>query len=230
MTTNNAWNTEYPDTDGELLIGSSSGRALKKFITAGTNVTVNNSAGSIDLQTAPIDDFVVVQRDTASSTAEIDYTCRISDFQLLMLVGNDTQPATSGGLGISCSTDGGSTFDTTTSNYQGVGWEVNQSGSRNNLDDSALAGGKLQIAGSTNFDLGADANETVSFVCYIFKPSNTVFVKTSCYSVYTNDSGEHTLQWWGSLYRNATAVDALRLKQTSGNIGSGEFVMYGAVT
>lgn len=228
--TQNAWNTQYPDADGELIIGSSSGRGLAATITAGTNVTVNNSAGEIEIQTSPIDDFVVVQRDTASSTAAIDYTCRLSDFQTLILVGNNTQPGTSGGLGISCSTDGGSTFDTTTSNYNSVGWEVNESGTTNNIDDSATAGGKLQIAGSSSNDLGADANETVSFICYIFKPTNTVFVKSSCYSVYTNNSGEHVIQYNGALYRSATAVNALRLKQTSGNIGSGEFVLYGAVT
>lgn len=228
--TQNAWDTPYLTTDGHLLIGNGSARPTAGLITEGTNVTINAGAGTCEIETAPIDDFVVVQRDTASNTSGIDYTCGISNYQLLMLIGNDTQPATSSGLGISISTDGGSTFDTTAANYSGVGWVVNSNSVTSNISSDETAGGKLQIYSSTEFTAGSDSNETSSFVCYIFKPSGALWTKTSCYCAYIDADGDHVIQWVGGLHKGTAAVNALRLRQTTGNIGSGEFVMYGAVT
>lgn len=229
MTTQNAWDTEYPDANGELVIGNTGGRPLANLITEGTNVTVVNTAGGIDIQTSPINDLVVVQRDTASNTTSIDYTCRISDFHCLYLVGNNHQAASTGGLGIQVSTDGGSTWDTTASNYRDVGWEVDEGGSTTHLNTSAAPGAKMQIVGSTTNPMGTGANETSSFIMTIWKPSNSVWTKSASYVYYNNEDTDNIIQFWGGQHRGTTAVDGLRLKQTSGNIGQGDFVLYGVV-
>lgn len=226
--TNNAWNSPYPDADGELLIGSTGARPVASTLTAGTNVTIVNSAGGAEIQTSPIDDFVVVQRDTASNTAAIDYLCRISDFEVFYLIGNNTQPVTSGGLGIKLSTDGGATFDSTASNFQGVGWEVDDGASTTHLDDSALTAAKLQIYGSTTANAGVDANEVCSFIMTIWNPSDTNWTKCVSYSVYIDNGGQHQTQYWASFHKSTTAINAMRLQQSTGNISQGEFVLYGA--
>ena len=229
MTTQNAWNTPYPDADGETLIGETGARPSATTIAAGTNVTVVNTPGGIELQTSPISDWVVVQRDTASNTAYIDYLCRLSDFRALVLVGNNHKPQTATGLGVSISTDGGATFDTTASNYRGLGWEVNEAASTTWLDDSALAGGKLQIVGSTSEPMANGTNETSSFIMTIWDPSNTQWTKSSSYVYYNNQDTDPIIQFWGCQHRSTTAVDGLRLMQTTGNIGQGDFVMYGII-
>lgn len=227
MTTNNMWNTPDLTTNGQVLIGSSSGRPSAATLTASTNVTVNNSAGSIEVQTSPISDWVIFQSDTASTDSSIEYTCRISDYQGFVLIGNNTQGSAANGLGIQLSTDGGSSYDTG-NNYGIVGWECDETGNIVQLDDDPWA--KLQIAGSTTAFEGTDANEVVSFVMFIYQPNAAAYTKSTCYCYYNDEDGNNILQYWMSAHRSTTAITAMRLVQTSGTIDQGEFTLYGIKT
>lgn len=225
--TQNAWNSDYPNADGEVIIGNGSGKSVSSTLTASTNVTITNSAGGIQVDVSPISDWVIMQSDTASSTAYIDYTCGISDFEMLVLVGNNQSSANQTGLGVALSTNGGSSYDTTSGNYNGSGWEM-FTGSYTALDDTTIS--KLQILGTTTAPPGNSTNQTASFVIKIFKPSNSQWTKSVCYSYYTDNSGNPGVQYWGSFYKNTTAVNAMRLVQSSGNISTGDFILYGVAT
>lgn len=49
MATNNSWNTGAITTDGQLIIGSTSGRPIAGTITAGAGITVTNASNAITI-------------------------------------------------------------------------------------------------------------------------------------------------------------------------------------
>ena len=229
MATRNSWNIPDLTTNGQVLIGSGSVRPSAATIIAGTNVTVTNSAGGIKLSTAPINDWVIIQRDTASNTAFIDYLCPMADYQYVVLIGNNSMPANNNvGLGLQVSTDGGVSFDTTEANYEGLGWSVDESGTRTNINDSSTPGAKLQIYGTANATAGPGANRICSFIIKVFQPANAEFTKSISYAYYNALDDGNVFSKLYHIHKSATAVNALRLKQTTGNITQGDFILYGA--
>jgi hypothetical protein len=52
MTTNNQTNSQGPLNDGQIFIGATSGHPIAENITAGTGVTITNSANSITISAA----------------------------------------------------------------------------------------------------------------------------------------------------------------------------------
>ena len=77
-------------------------------------------------------------------------------------------------------------------------------------------------------DLGNDNDQSLSGFLHLFDPSNTTFVKH--YTAQTHHSHEADLpvNFFKSGYGNTTsAVDAIQFSMSSGNIDSGDIVLYG---
>ena len=54
MATNNSTNTPELTTNGQLMIGSTSNNPVAATLTAGTNMTITNGAGTITIATTNI--------------------------------------------------------------------------------------------------------------------------------------------------------------------------------
>ena len=221
--TQNAWNADLLTTNGQTYIGNTGGQITAATLTAGTNVTVTNSAGGISIATAAHTDWEKINATTASSDSSIEWTCPLTDWQAVVLIGNNTQQSTTAGAGVRVSTDGGSTFLTST--YHTTGWEIDGSGGEAGL--SGTGANKLQSWGSNTETAGADANEVCSFYQIIWQPSNTEYTKALSYCYYNADNGDNIFQAWYMIHLSTTAVNALGYFPSSGNIAQGEFILYG---
>lgn len=217
--TQNAWNAPLLTTNGQTYIGNTGGQTAASTLTAGTNVTVTNSAGGISISTTPFSDWYKITETTGTGLSSIEWSCNLSSYQAIIVVGNNCSEA---GIGTRVSTDGGSTFQTST--YHVLGWEIYGSGSTG--FNSGTGANKLQCFGSTGAPIGTGANEVASFHQIIWQPSNTEFTKAVSYSTYVDDDGDNILQYYAMAHISTTAVNALGLFASSGTFG-GEFVVYG---
>ena len=129
-------------------------------------------------------------------------------------------PATDGvHLRAHSSTDGGSNYDVTDGNYHGTGGTTDTTGF--NLSIETFGSDTNEFGMSGTFKLLAPHNSS----SYTYATHETVMMTTSGSIL----AGSHTGHTSGatSAHLSAADVDALQFKFTSGNIESGEIVMYG---
>jgi len=226
--TNNAWNTPFSSSNGQLLIGQATGRPAWATVTQGTGSTVTNGAGSISVAfDDATGDWELISSATASSSSEITFTGLSSTYDSYQLVIHNLQPATDGSIFLmQTSTDGGSTYDSGASDYAWNSIGTNDGGT---FDPEGSAGDtKISLIGDqSSEEMGSGTNETASGYIWIFNPSGTDYTKVFYAFSYTDLVDDQCSVTGGGSRLSAADVDAIRLFMDSGNISTGNFRLYG---
>ena len=177
-----------------------------------------------------------IKKQTASSSATISFVDGTSDVVLddtykeYLFTFKNIHPATNGvAFQFNLSVDSGSNYNVTktSTSYRAYVYEDGSSGTlqyeaNHDLAQSTSAERLCAV------DLGNDNDQSLSGFLHLFDPSNTTFVKH--YTAQTHHSHEADLpvNFFKSGYGNTTsAVDAIQFSMSSGNIDSGDIVLYG---
>lgn len=198
--------------------GSASGSGDPEEITLGTGLTMTGTTLAASGGTAGA--LVLLEQYTASSSAQLDFTTSISSTYDEYLIEFNNITYTSTDLQLLMSTNGGSTYDTSTIYDFAYGF--------------AYSGGdgKVSATGRGNWPL-RDANTTITTNSSIngylrlYNPGGAKH-KIVLGDLVFDDSVSNlvTLHYAGA-YRSTTAVNAFRVKCASGNITAGTVRVYG---
>jgi len=186
------------------------------------NITSVGSIGTGELK--------FISKQTASSSASISFTSGIdSTYKEYIFFFKDIHPATDhADLEFNMSIDSGSNYNVTktTSFFDSIHREdgtnglLGYSGSR----DIAQGTGFQDLMGS----IGNGNDECGSGYLHIFNPSSTTFVKHFIAKTQIYHSSDYSASYFLGGYGNTTsAVDAMQFKMSSGNIDSGDILLYG---
>lgn len=228
MATINAIGTQELTANGELIIGSGSGNPSAATLTAGTDISITNGAGSVTINaTGGGGGLVLLSSVTASTDATIDFD-NVFDttYKEYLLVGSGITVGTDSTFPwIRIGTGAGPTYQSGASDY---GWVSNGSGTgvTSDVADSEIDMG----AGIT--EVGSAAGETVSFHCFISNPADTSISTMTRYQVGPiSNAGTVNLHCVGAgAYYATTAVTSIRFLMSSGNVVTGVFNLYGLAT
>jgi len=171
-----------------------------------------------------------ISKATASASASIEFTSGIdSTYKEYVFYFVNMHPATDNVLfEFNLSTDSGSNYNVTktTTHFSAV---------HNEADDAASLGYKtgLDLAQSTSFqtlveEVGADNDQCLSGYLHLFSPSSTTFVKHFISRINNYRRSDYSADHYTAGYGNTTsAVDAVKFQMSSGNIDSGEILLFG---
>lgn len=228
--TQNAWNTDYPNANGEILIGSGSGRALAGNITGDATISITNGANSIQIDNGvgSAGALVKISSATASASSAITFTSLSSTYIAYILFYFNVSPATDAvTMLLRTSTNNGSSYDSGVSDYGWVAWTQNDaSASSGDADQSDSSITLVGIAAGSE-EMGSGANETASGYLIIFNPSAAQYCHVLNQCTYIDESGAIATMTGAGIRRSAADVDAIQILMDSGNIASGDFVLYG---
>ena len=176
-------------------------------------------------------ELTFISKQTASSSATISFTSGIdSTYKEYIFYFVNIHPATDGAeLQFNLSTDSGSNYNVTktTTTFD----------AEHNEDDSFaglqyLTGNDLAQSTSfqnLNLDMeGTDNDGSVSGHLNLFNPSSTTFVKHFIATTSSMHQSARIYNQFTAGYGNTTsAVDAIRFQMSSGNIDSGDIILFG---
>ena len=122
--------------------------------------------------------------------------------------------------------DGGTDYDATKTTTHFYGYH-NEAGSSSGLQYS-----DYDLAQSTAFqtigdNLTTDADHNLSGYLHLFDPSSTTFVKHFITTLQFNSSTQSTNTFCAGYCNVTTAIDAVQFKMSSGNIDSGQILLFG---
>jgi hypothetical protein len=174
--------------------------------------------------------LVLLEQHTASSSAELDFTTAItSTYDEYMIEVLHLVPATNGvSIGLQFSTDGGSTYDSTSGHYASQAWRW--------IASAAGAGGStsttgIGIDGGGGVDSVSNAASQggLSGTYRLFDPGSSSIYKhlVGSTTFYNSGSAQYDAAALGGQYLQTTAVNAFRIYATSGNLASGTVRVYG---
>ena len=190
----------------------------------------NNAVKNIDsLASASTGDLVFISKQTASSSASISFTSGIDStfkeyvFYFVNLHAQTDQTT----VGFNLSTDGGSNYNVvkTTTTFDAYQNEAGNSYGLENRSDT-LRQSTADVRLNSNQGNGND--ESLSGSLTIFNPSSSVFVKhflANTAEYYFND---RFINYYVGGYGNTQSpINAVRFAMSSGNIDSGDILLYG---
>jgi hypothetical protein len=166
----------------------------------------------------------LLQTATASSSSTVDITTGMdSTYQNYAVIYSNVHPATDDVLlQIRVSTDGGSSFDSS-SNYRYSSHCLRDNGSEGLTVNTG--NDKLYVSGIT---FGNANNECGNGIVYIGNPSSSTF-STSFNILASNmdNSGRSSTCNTGGVWTTTTAVNGIQFFFSSGNVDAGVFKLYG---
>ena len=174
-------------------------------------------------------DLTFISKQTASSSASISFTSGIdSTYKEYIFFFNNIHPATSNVQFQVGFRDGATDYDAvkTTTIFRAF---HNESGSTTSLEYATAS----DLAQSTDFQtlgnaIGNENDECCSGYLHLFNPSSTTFVKHFTARANLYHPSNFTVDEFIAGYCNTTtAIDALQFKFSSGNIDSGDILLYG---
>ena len=165
---------------------------------------------------------------TASSSASIEFTSGIdSTYKEYVFYFVNIHTSATANFTFNGSTDSGSNYNTTkTTTHFTPGH--NEADSSTYLDYDT---GK-DLAQSTSFQslgygITTENDESLSGYMHLFNPSSTTFVKHFIASVQYYDSNFSQNSFVAGYMNTTSAVDAIKFQMSSGNIDSGEILLFG---
>ena len=165
---------------------------------------------------------------TASSSASIEFTSGIdSTYKEYVFYFVNIHTSATANFTFNGSTDSGSNYNTTkTTTHFTPGH--NEADSSTYLDYDT---GK-DLAQSTSFQslgygITTGNDESLSGYMHLFNPSSTTFVKHFIASVQYYDSNFSQNSFVAGYMNTTSAVDAIKFQMSSGNIDSGEILLFG---
>lgn len=217
-------------TNGQLLIGNTSGNTLTKAtLTAGANVTITNGNGSITIASSGggggSGAWTLLSTQSASSSATIDFDSSVitASYTLYVIELSDVKPA-SDGVRLYGRVSQSGVFLTSNSDYKRLGDEIEQNTGLSTISSSG-SDPFIRISGFTGNDTGENLGGTVQFInpsasgTYKMIQANVDSIDNTGNLVISNASG--------TVRVNTNACDGIRFYFDSGNIASGTFKLYG---
>ena len=177
-------------------------------------------------------DLTFISKQTASSDASISFTSGIdSTYKEYIFFFNNIHPATNNvSFQFNFSTDSGSNYNVTktSTNFRSYHFESDAAAALQYQTSQDLA----QSTSYQNFfgddGLGNDNDQSTSGYLHLFNPSSTTFVKHFIANTNMSHHSDLSVQNFIAGYGNTTsAVDAIDFKMSSGNIDSGDILLYG---
>ena len=175
-------------------------------------------------------DLTFISKQTASSSASISFTSGIdSTYKEYIFFFNNIHPATdAAAFQFQASTDSGSNYNTTMTSTAFRAKHAEADGNTaleyRTGQDVAQGTGYMSFTDGT----GTDNDQGVSGYFHVFNPSSTTFVKHfiarfNCYSWNDLTIDHHVAGY----FNTTSAIDAFSYKMSSGNIDSGDILLYG---
>lgn len=167
--------------------------------------------------------WVLVEQHTASSSAALQFTTGItSTYDNYVCEIIDVIPASASQAFLyQVSTNGGSSYDSSSNYYYGTDYIPN-TGSGGNL----VGNGVTSVTIFTSID-NTVSNGGISGNFFIYAPGNTSSRKASTFHVAASQSGAFYAGFGSSTWNLTTAVNAFQFFFASGNIASGTIRCYG---
>jgi hypothetical protein len=165
---------------------------------------------------------------TASSSSSINFTSGIdSTYKEYIFFFINIHASSNSSLGFKASINGGSAYGiaTTTSAFMAEQGESDDTflGYRTS-EDHAQDTGLIKIGES----YGTDNDQSGSGFMHLFEPSSTTFVKHFIAQNHSSHPSDYADNSFKAGYINTTsAVDAIQFSMTSGNIDSGDIILFG---
>lgn len=210
-------------TDGQILIGSTAGGTLVAgTITAGANITVTNSGGSITIAGAAAAPgaMTLLSTQTASTSAALSFTGISNTYSAYLFVIESLLPSTNSvTLNVKYSINGGSTYVTSAFNGSQIyvtGGSVVVGGGVNVLTPVAIT--------LANITAGGGWNGTA----ILTNPSGTSLQKSITAAITQGITTSNCSQVTsGNVFDTASAVNAIQFVPSVGTLASGVIKMYG---
>jgi hypothetical protein len=212
-------------TDARLLGRSAGSSGDCQEITVGSGLSL--SAGTLTATGGFTGNWVYLGTSGAiSSASSVDFTTSAwfanTYYKLVFVLSNVTVATDSVNLWVRGSTDGGSTF-LSTSIYDYV------NNGRNTADTaktgSAASAAQIIINGTDT--IGNAANEDYTGVVELINPSATLHKTLLWRATYQNTSTVMQMTQGGGRIRTTSAINAIRFVASSGNLASGRINVYG---
>lgn len=173
---------------------------------------------------------LIQSQSVTSNTTEIDLTEGInSTYDRYRIIITDLHPTASNAkLQVVVSTDGGTTYETGASDYESlVTTKRGSSDTGTTLETDAYSSSASSLT-CMDLALGNTVNDQCEGRIDIIKPSNSDhYTRVKWRLTYTNSSGDLILTQGQGRYKANTAVNAIRLKLSSGSIASADIKLYG---
>lgn len=207
-------------TNGQIPIGNTGNAPTLAAITAGTNITVTNGAGTITIAATQVPGALeYIETQAASGASQVDFTTGIdSSYNVYYLAFRDTTVSVDGtNIGLRFSDDGGGTFIAT-------GYQAGMNRNPYNSATVTNANGTTQV---TLASLSSNASEPkASGFCWLFNLTNGNDPSFAGQTTYNNSTGPTLNYGWHGGYMGTPNIDALRIFPGSGTI-TGQFTLYG---
>ena len=193
---------------------------------------VNNSLSAVtSLPTAiPTGSMTLLQTQTASSSATIDFTSNIdSTYDSYVFKFIDIHPSTDDvDFEVNFSTDGGSNYNVTKTSSAFLSFHSEDDASTllaySDTEDLAQSTGYQAISPR----VGNGNDESSAGTMQLFAPSSTTFVKHFIADVHRYYKDPLAVRDFTAGYGNTTsALDAIQFKYNDANMGSGDIKLYG---
>jgi len=176
-------------------------------------------------------DLVFISKQTASSSASISFTSGIdSTYKEYIFFFKNIHPQndSSSEFRFNMSTDSGSNYNVTKTTTHFISQHA-ESDAEATLEYRSAG----DLAQGTGFqplttDIGNDADQSTSGYLHLFNPSSTTFVKHFISNFQQSQRSNYSVSSFVSGYGNTTsAVNGIQFKFESGNIDSGDILLYG---
>ena len=172
-----------------------------------------------------------ISTQTASSSASLSFTSGIdSTYKEYIFYFVDIHPATDNtGFMFNMSIDGGSNYNITktTTNFRAFNDEGSGSGVLRYETTSDLAQ-STAFQDMTREDGSNDDDHNCVGYLHLFNPSDTTFVKHFIITTNSTHEADYSHQNFIAGYANTTsAINAVQFKASSGNIDSGQILLFG---
>ena len=169
-----------------------------------------------------------ISKTTASSDANVGITSGIdSTYKEYVFIFKNIHPATDSVVfQTNFSIDGGSNYNVTktTTNFEATMSESGTTGFKYGTGDDIAQGTGYQRTGL----VGNDNDENVNGFLHLYNPSSTTFVKHFVARTHGYYAGSYSWSNFMAGYCNTTsAVNAVNFQMSSGNIDSGDILLYG---
>ena len=166
--------------------------------------------------------YTLIATATASASSDITFTDLNSTYAKYIVELIDVTTTTDNtSIWLRVSEDNGSSYDSGATDYKYGGRSIDSSGVLATINGNGDA--KINMAN----ELGSGTNEKISGTIEIYNPSASTFTH-AIYSMSNIDTTETAIHTRGSGYRRlASAVDAIQIILSSGNIASGTIKLYG---
>jgi|21_taG_2_1085346.scaffolds.fasta_scaffold14006_2 hypothetical protein len=203
--------------DGEI--------TLPKFANLGSDGQVLTSTGGSSPPAfeaaAAGGSWTLIQSQTASSSATIDFTSGITDtYDVYVFVGTELLLNTGGGYDMLFSTNGGSSYESSGYNWSAL-----------TIDTASHVGAISDSASFINIDNMEVASDNLeSFQIYLYYPSNASYRKICHGTVVCMDTGDTTLlTHFAAGHSTTSAINGVRFDAAGGaaTITSGRISLYG---